>query len=195
MFPEWNFSPLHESTKMRRNGETLQADGSGKSYRKETNFPNSWMNTRKYTLRIFLVTVTTLWMILSMDLDTDLTQDIQSTEVLHISIPCNSATHKVITSGETGECARQMASVCNLNILPATAGYAAGQAVKSCQFLWQIFPSDYSADYSVHTDDRHPFIYPSSRGSHRRSFRPTGTSGIQPLRPGTPPDYYEYLST
>ena len=51
---------------MRRNGETLQADGSGKSYRKETNFPNSWMNTRKYTLRIFLVTLTTLWMMLSM---------------------------------------------------------------------------------------------------------------------------------
>jgi len=61
-------------------------------------------------------------------LDTDLTQAIQSTEVLHISIPCNSATHKVITSGETGARAGQMASVCNLNILPATVGSAAGQA-------------------------------------------------------------------
>jgi hypothetical protein len=33
------------------------------------------------------------------ELLTDLTQAIQSTEVLHISIPYNSATHKVITSG------------------------------------------------------------------------------------------------
>jgi hypothetical protein len=32
-------------------------------------------------------------------LDTDLTQAIQSTEVLNILIPCNLATHKVITSG------------------------------------------------------------------------------------------------
>ena len=140
---------------MRRNGETLQADGSGKLYRKETNFPNSWMNTRTYTLRIFLVTITTLWMMPSMGAlrcptkvytlprrsmdfrrdtvfgrmsSTDLTQAIQSTEALHISIPCNSETHKVITSGETGACAGQMASVCNLKILPATAGDAAGQA-------------------------------------------------------------------
>ena len=62
------------------------------------------------------------------ELDTDLTQAPQSTEVLHISIPCNSETHKVITSGDTGACAGQMASVCNLNISPATAGSAAGQA-------------------------------------------------------------------
>jgi len=59
---------------------------------------------------------------------TDLTQAIQSTEALHISIPCNSATHKVITSGETGACAGQMDSVCNLLISSATAGGAAGQA-------------------------------------------------------------------
>ena len=59
---------------------------------------------------------------------TDLTQAIQSTEALHTSIPCNSATHKVITSGETGACTGQMASVCNLKILPDTAGNAAGQA-------------------------------------------------------------------
>ena len=58
------------------------------------------------------------------ELDTDLTQAIQSTEVLQISIPCNSATHKVITSGETGACAGQMDSVCNLNISPVTAGSA-----------------------------------------------------------------------
>jgi hypothetical protein len=62
------------------------------------------------------------------ELDTDLTQAIQSTEALHISLPCNSATHKVITSEETGARAGQMASVCNLNILPATVGSAAGQA-------------------------------------------------------------------
>ena len=59
-------------------------------------------------------------------LATDLTQSIQSTEVLHILIPCNSATHKVITSGESGACAGQMDSVCNLNISSATAGSAAG---------------------------------------------------------------------
>ncbi len=34
---------------------------------------------------------------------TALTQAIQSTEVLHILIPCNSATHKVITAGESGD--------------------------------------------------------------------------------------------
>jgi len=62
------------------------------------------------------------------ELDTDLTQAIQSTEFLHISIPCNSATHKVITSGETGACSGQMASVCNLNFSLATTGNAAGQA-------------------------------------------------------------------
>jgi hypothetical protein len=61
-------------------------------------------------------------------LDTDLTQAIQSTEVLHILIPCNSATHKVITAGESGACAGQMDSACNSNISSATAGNAAGQA-------------------------------------------------------------------
>jgi hypothetical protein len=59
---------------------------------------------------------------------TDLTQVIQSTEVLHILIPCNSATHKVITSGESGACAGQMDSVCNLNIPSATAGSTAEEA-------------------------------------------------------------------
>ena len=55
---------------MRRNVETLQSDGSGKLYRNETNFANSWMSTRKYamnSIRIFLVTITTPRMILSMD--------------------------------------------------------------------------------------------------------------------------------
>ena len=61
-------------------------------------------------------------------LDIDLTQALFPTEAMHISIPCNSETHKVITSGETGACAGQMDSVCNLKILPATAGDAAGQA-------------------------------------------------------------------
>jgi hypothetical protein len=51
-------------------------------------------------------------------LDIDLTQALFPTEALH----------KVITSGESGACAGQMASVCNLKILPATAGDAAGQA-------------------------------------------------------------------
>jgi hypothetical protein len=36
---------------MRRNDETLQTDGSGKSYRKETKIPNSWMRLRKYATR------------------------------------------------------------------------------------------------------------------------------------------------
>ncbi len=58
---------------------------------------------------------------------TDLTQDIQSTEVLHILIPCNSVTHKVITVGESGECAGQMDSECNSNISSAMTGSAAGQ--------------------------------------------------------------------
>jgi hypothetical protein len=58
----------------------------------------------------------------------DLTQAIQSTEFLHISIPCNSASHKVITSGETGACTGQLASECNLNILSVTVGNADGQA-------------------------------------------------------------------
>ncbi len=62
------------------------------------------------------------------ELVTDLTQAIQSTEVRHILIPCNSATHKVITAGESGECAGQMHSACNSNISSATAGSAAGQA-------------------------------------------------------------------
>jgi hypothetical protein len=62
------------------------------------------------------------------ELDTDLTQVIQSTEVLHILNPCNSATHKVITAGESGECVGQMDSACNSNISSATAGSAAGQA-------------------------------------------------------------------
>jgi hypothetical protein len=62
------------------------------------------------------------------ELDTDLTQAIQSTEVLHILIPCNSATHKVITAGESGACAGQMDSACNSNISSATTGSAAGQA-------------------------------------------------------------------
>jgi hypothetical protein len=62
------------------------------------------------------------------ELVTDLTQAIQSTELLHILIPCNSATHKVITAGESGECADQMHSACNSNISSATAGSAAGQA-------------------------------------------------------------------
>ena len=62
------------------------------------------------------------------ELDTDLTQAIQSTEVLHILIPCHSATHKVITAGESGECAGQMDSECNSNISSATTGSAAGQA-------------------------------------------------------------------
>ena len=35
------------------------------------------------------------------ELDTDLTKTLQSTEVLHISTPCTSVTHKVITSGES----------------------------------------------------------------------------------------------
>jgi hypothetical protein len=61
-------------------------------------------------------------------LATDLTQAIQYTEVLHILIPCNSATHKVITAGESGACAGQMDSACNSNISSATAGSAAGQA-------------------------------------------------------------------
>jgi len=69
MFPEWNPSPLREYKKMRRNGGTRQAHGSGKLYRKETKFPNSWMNMRKYAtkaMRIFLDTITTMRMILSM---------------------------------------------------------------------------------------------------------------------------------
>ncbi len=37
-------------------------------------------------------------------LDIDLTQALFPTEALHISIPCNSETHKVITSGESGAC-------------------------------------------------------------------------------------------
>ena len=57
-----------------------------------------------------------------------LTQALESTAVLHFSIPCNSATHKVITSGETCACVGQTASVCNLNISQATVGNAAGQA-------------------------------------------------------------------
>jgi hypothetical protein len=63
------------------------------------------------------------------EVDTDLTHVIQSTEVLHISIPCNSATHKVITSGETGAWAGQMDSVCNLNISSTTADGSDGQTV------------------------------------------------------------------
>jgi hypothetical protein len=53
---------------MRRNGGTRQAHGSGKLYRKETKFPNSWMNMRKYatnSMRIFLDTITTMVGILS----------------------------------------------------------------------------------------------------------------------------------
>ncbi len=61
------------------------------------------------------------------EVDTDLTKAIQSTEVMHILIPCNSATLKVITAGESGECAGQMDSACNSNISSATAGSAAGQ--------------------------------------------------------------------
>jgi hypothetical protein len=63
------------------------------------------------------------------ELDTDLTQAIQSTEVLHILNPCNSATHKVITAGESGECTGQMDLACNSNISSATTGSAAGQGV------------------------------------------------------------------
>ena len=54
---------------MRRNGGTRQAHGSSKLHRKETKFPNSWMNMRKYAtkaMRIFLDTITTMRMILSM---------------------------------------------------------------------------------------------------------------------------------
>jgi hypothetical protein len=42
---------------MRRNGETQRAHGSGKSYPKETNSPNSWMSLRNYamiSMRTFL---------------------------------------------------------------------------------------------------------------------------------------------
>jgi len=58
-----------ENTKTRRTGETQRVDGSGKLYPKETNFPNTLMSTRKYALisiRIFLVTLTTLRRIFSM---------------------------------------------------------------------------------------------------------------------------------
>ena len=63
------------------------------------------------------------------------------------------------------------------------------------QFLWQCFPSDYSAEYSAHTDARHHLIPPSSQGSHLRSFRPTATSSIQPLRPcggGCPGRFFQH---
>jgi hypothetical protein len=54
---------------MRRNGETQRANGFGKLYRKETNFPNSWMKMRKYATkskRMFLDTITTMRVILLM---------------------------------------------------------------------------------------------------------------------------------
>ena len=68
MFPEWNSSPLRECTKMRRNDGTRQAHGSGKLYRKETNFPNSWMSMRKYamiSIRIFLPRVSSRMILLT----------------------------------------------------------------------------------------------------------------------------------
>jgi hypothetical protein len=161
------------------------------------------------------------------ELVTDLTQALQSTAVLHFSIPCNSATHKVITSGETCACVGQTASVCNLNISQATVGNAAGQAAplrrvpgfteplndlapvarssprraesvpspsmagNHGQFLWQYFPSDYSAEYSAHTDARHHLIPPSSQGSHLRSFRPTATS-LRPCGGGCPGCFFQH---
>jgi hypothetical protein len=138
---------------MRRNGETLQADGSGKSYRQETKFPNSWMRLRKYAtrqIRIFRPRVFSRMILLTGALRclpkvyTSSRRSIQTTigwqRVLRRMSssqtspkPSNpqsfyTSRFKVITSGETDACAGQLASACNLNILPATAGNAAGQA-------------------------------------------------------------------
>ena len=47
----------------------------------------------------------------------------------------------------------------------------------------------------AHTDARHHLIPPSSQGSHLRSFRPTATSSIQPLRPcggGCPGRFFQH---
>ena len=111
---------------MRGNCEARQTHGSGKLYRKETNFPISWMKLRKYamtSIRTVLATTSTTRMILSMGvlrchtkvytlprrsgyvvvpmgfeedelgmvLNQRLTKTLQSTDCLHISIPCTSA--------------------------------------------------------------------------------------------------------
>ena len=108
---------------MRRNGGTRQAHGSGKLYRKAVNCLNSWMNTRKYAMISIIVTMSPKGVHYAQtrygyvyrnglasweetgfeedELDTVLTKALQSTEVLHISTPCTSVTHKVITSGES----------------------------------------------------------------------------------------------
>jgi hypothetical protein len=57
-----------------------------------------------------------------------ITQVLQSTDFLHISIPCTSVTYKVITSGETSANLGQIPSDLNLKILTVTVGNAAGDA-------------------------------------------------------------------
>ncbi len=51
---------------------------------------------------------------------------------------------------------------------------------KSCQFVWQSLPSDYSTEHLVHTDARHHFIPTNSQFLHPRSFWTPVTHSIQP---------------